>query len=167
MGDQLSIALKTKEQRFKDSRWDRMFLSRRMMTSKAFLSLQTAAACQVFMVFLGKCQWQKVQTRPMRREKEWAISNNGRIEFKYSEAERWGFTDRRFTRAIDELVRVGLIDITKTGCGLHKDVTLYAISDRWEKYGTDEFFEKKRPRRTQQLGFTKGNNHGRNPRRRK
>jgi hypothetical protein len=37
--------------------------------------------------------------------------------------------------------------------GLHKDVTLYAISDRWEKYGTDEFIVKKRPKQKQQFGF--------------
>ena len=51
------------------------------------------------------------------------------------------------------LIRVGLIDISRTGLGLHRDVTLYAISERWEKYGTDEFVVKKRPKRKQQFGF--------------
>lgn len=155
-------SLKTREQRFREKKWDRMFTSRKMITSKAFLSLRTATACQVYMIFLSKCRWEKVQTRPMRREKEWIITNNGEIQFSYNEAlEKWGISDGKFTRAIDENIRVGLIDIAKTGCGLHKDVTLYVISDRWEKFGTDEFVVKKRPKRKQQYGFTNKNKHGR------
>ncbi len=155
--------LKTREQKFKEVKWDRMFVSRKMITSEAFRALKTAAACQVFMIFLNKCIPDRVQTRPMRREKEWRITNNGEIQFSYIEAEgKWGISDGKFTRVIDELLRVGLIDITKTGIGLHKDATLYAISDRWEKYGTDEFVVMKRPKRKQQFGFTKKNKYGRN-----
>ncbi len=155
--------LKTREQRFREMKWDRMFVSRSVIKSKAFLALRTAAACQVYMIFLSKCRWEKLQTRPMRREKEWIITNNGQIQFSYVEAKRsWGILDGRFTRAIDDLIRVGLIDIAKTGSGLQQDVTLYAISDRWKKFGTDEFVEMKRPKRTQQYGFTNRNKHGRN-----
>jgi len=32
--------LKTREQRFKEVRWNRMFVERKMITSKAFLSLR-------------------------------------------------------------------------------------------------------------------------------
>jgi hypothetical protein len=156
-------SLKTREQKFRDKKWDRMFVSRNMIASKAYFSLRTAAACQVFMIFLSKCRWEKVQSRPMRRDKEWAITNNGEIQFTYLEAqEKFDISEGKFKRAIDELIRVGLIDITKTGCGLRKDVTLYAISDRWEKFGTDEFIEKKRPKRKEQFGFTRKNKHGRN-----
>ena len=106
---------------------------------------------------------EKVKARPMRSEKEWRITNNGEIQFTYTEAlEKWGIKDGKFTRAIDELIRVGLIDIAKAGFGLHKDVSLYAISNRWEKFGTDEFVVKKRQKRKQQLGFTKGNSYGKN-----
>ena len=69
-----------------------------------------------------------------------------------------------FKRAIDELVKVGLIDIAKSGFGLKKDVTLYATSDRWKKFGTDEFVFKQRPKRKGQLGFAKANSYGRNSR---
>ena len=99
----------------------------------------------------------------MRSEKEWCLTNNGEIQFTYTEAEeKWGISNGRFTRAIDDLIRVGLIDIAKTGCGLHQDVTLYAISERWKKYGTAEFVEMKRPKRSIQYGFTNKNKHGRN-----
>ena len=154
--------LKTREQRFKEFKWDRMFISKRMITSKAFRSLRTATACQVFMIFLTKCQWKPIEGSS-KRSKEYYLANQGEIQFSYNEAERkWGIKAGRFTRAIDGLLRVGLINIAKTGFGLHKDVTLYAISDRWEKFGTDEFVVMKRLKRKQQLGFTNKNKYGRN-----
>jgi hypothetical protein len=147
-------ALRTREQRFKARKWDKMFVSRAVITSKAFLALKTACACKVYLIFLSKCRMEKTQARPMHREREWQITNNGEIQFTYAEAEtKYGIPAGKFTRAIDELLRVGLIDITKTGLGLHKDVTLYAISERWKKFGTDEFVVKRRPKRKQQFGF--------------
>ena len=161
-------ALRTREQQFKARKWDKMFVSRSVIMSKAFLGLKTAASCQVYMIFLSKCRWEKVQARPMSREKEWEITNNGQIQFTYVEAdEKYSIPDGKYTRALDDLIRVGLIDITKTGSGLRRDVTLYAISDRWKKFGTDEFVVKKRPKRKQQYGFTNKNIYGRNCKRAK
>ena len=155
-------SLKTREQKFKEVKWDKMFVSRKQITSKAFLSLKTAAACQVYMIFLCKCQMKPIEGSP-KRKKEYYIANNGEIQFSYDEAlEKWGITQKKFTKALDEVVRVGLIDITKSGFGLKKDKSLYAISDRWEKFDTDEFVVKKRQKRKQQLGFTKGNSYGKN-----
>ena len=155
-------SLKTREQRFKEARYDKMFISKRMITSKAFRSLSTAPACQVFMIFLTKCVPKQIDGKPKRKD-NWYISNNGEIQFTYKEAwEKWSIDSSKFTRAIDENVRVGLIDITKSGFGLKKDESRYAISDRWERYGTDEFVIKKRKKRKQSLGFAKGNKYGRN-----
>jgi len=157
----LENALQTREQRFRQRKWDKMFVSRALITSKAFLSLKTAAACQVLMIFLSKCKWEKVQTRPGSRDKEWRIANNGQIQFTYKEAEqKYGLSSGKFRRAIDRLVAVGFLDITKSGFGLQRDVSLYAISDRWEKYGTDEFVTMERPKRIEKLGFRKGNKYG-------
>jgi len=155
--------LKTRDQRFKEAKWDRMFVSRRQITSKAFLSLKTPAACQAFLIFLNKCRWEKANISPVGREKKYVIANNGKIQFTYIEAkEKWGISEGKFLRAIDQLVSVGLIDIAKSGFGLHKDKTLYAISDRWEKYETDDFVVQERPKRSEILGFKNGNRHGRN-----
>lgn len=154
--------LKTREQKFKEVKWNRMFVSRKQITSEAFRSLKTAAACQVFMIFLYKCQWKPIEGSA-KRSKEYYLANQGEIQFTYKEAlGKWGITQKQFTKAIDEVIRVGLIDITKLGFGLQKDKSLYAISDRWEKFGTDEFVVKKRQKRKQQLGFTKGNSYGKN-----
>jgi len=161
--NQRNNAVMSREQRFRAKKWNRMFVSRTLITSPAFLDLRTATACQVFLIFLAKCQWEKVQNRPGRRDKEYVLVNNGEIQFTYLEAKKkWGISDKRFVKALDDLIRVGLIDIAKTGLGLKKDVTLYAMSDRWEKFGTDEFVVRQRPKRTQQIGFTNKNKQGRN-----
>ena len=155
--------LKTKEQLFKEIKWGKMYVSRKMITSPAFLNLKTAAACQVFMIFLYKCQWKQIEGSP-RRKKDYYLANQGEIQFTYDEAlEKWEISQKKFTKAIDELVRVGLIDIAYSGFGLQKDKSLYAISDRWEKFGMDyEFVIMKRLKRKQNLGFTKGNSYGKN-----
>ena len=160
--------LRTREQRYRDGRWDRMFVSRALITSKAVLSLKTAAACQVLMIFLNKCKPKKVQIRPGSRDTAFVIANNGEIQFSYREAvETYGLSTGRFTKALDELIRVGLIDIAHSGFGLKKDCTLYAVSERWKKFGTDEFERVERQKRLEKMGFQEGNRHGRNSRRQK
>ena len=125
-------------------------------------AIRTAAAHRVLMIFYAKRQMER-RRQPGHREKVWRCVNNGEITFSYKEAlERHGLTASRFRNALDELVRLGFIDIAHSGYGLHKDQTLYAISRRWQRYGTPEFQSSERPRQTPKLGFTKGNRHGRN-----
>ena len=60
-----------------------------------------------------------------------------------------------------------LLQCIHSGFGLHKDATLYAISNRWEKFGAGGFECTERPKRMVAMGFTRGNRHGRNCKRRK
>jgi hypothetical protein len=155
-------ALQTREQRFAAQRRDAMYISKELVRSRAWWSLG-ATACKVYMIFLTKRQMEelKIEGKPGKREKSWVITNNGEITFTYAEAEeRYGIASQKFVRAIDELVSVGLIDIPHSGFGLHKDATLYGISDRWKLYGTPEFVEAERPRRGIKSGFRKGNTYG-------
>ncbi len=50
----------------------------------------------------------------------------------------------RFKKSIDNLIRVGLIDLEK-----HKpqtrEATIYSLSARWHKFGNEDFVERKRP----------------------
>jgi hypothetical protein len=155
-------SLETREQKYKATMWNRMFIPRDVITSRAYLDLNTSAGCQVYMLFRTKCRMEPAEGKRKRKD-NWIIANNGEIQFSYKEArEKWGILESRFKRAIDDLVRVGLIDIAHTGCGLHKDVSLYAISERWRLFGTDDFISKARPKRKQAMGFTKGNTHGKN-----
>jgi len=89
---------------------------------------------------------------------QYHIANNGEIQFTYREAkDKWGFQTKVFRNAIDQLVEYGFIDITHTGSGLHRDVTRYAVSDRWQQWGTDEFKSARRPKRKVGYGFAKKN----------
>ena len=160
---ELEEALKTREYRLTEGKRDSMYISKKLVNSNAWLALKTSAACHVYMFFLTKCKLDQVAERPMSSHKKWIIANNGEIQFTYKEAlDKWRITESKFKKAIDELIRVGFIDIIHSGSGLHQDPTLYAISNRWEKFGTDGFIVKKRQKRKVHYGFAKGNKHGKN-----
>lgn len=150
-------------QSWQDDVYEPLYLPRALVHSAAFAALRTAAAHRVLLLFYSKRTMER-RRRPGSREKVWACSNNGQIQFSYKEArEQHGFTASRFRSALDEVIRVGFIDIAHSGYGLRKDCSLYAISRRWEDYGTDRYREAERPRQAQKIGFQEGNTHGNHP----
>ncbi len=156
--------LRTKEQQWRDRRNDAMYVSKRMIESPAFAALKTAAAHKVLMIFMLKRQVRNVR-RPMTRDKEFVITNNGEIQFTYNEArEKYGLSDGVFRRAVDELITVGFIDIAHSSVGVRKDCSLYRISERWKAYGTPGFKPVERQKRLERFGFARGNRYGRNAR---
>jgi hypothetical protein len=72
-----------------------------------------------------------------------------------------------FARAIDQLVKVGFIEVAHHGGGMLKDSSKYAISERWRNYGQEQFIEKSRKKDSRKLGFSKKNWEGRTGRKRK
>jgi len=122
-----------------------IWLDRDLLRSEAFRGL-SAAAIHVYFELRMRCKMQRLRT-PSGRAKEWVIKNNAELIFTYAEAARRGFPPTTFARAIDQLVERGLIDIAKLGSGGRKhDATHYAISSRWEKFGTGEFEKATRPK---------------------
>ncbi len=108
----------------------------KILESEAYLALKNAWAAKLMHVFLRKGR------------------RHNRIVFTYREArEAYGVTDQGFSRAIDALICNGLIDIVETQSGLRKNRTVYAISNRWQQYGTPSFEEKLRPRRKNWLNL--------------
>ncbi|EKD97180.1 MAG: hypothetical protein ACD_23C01023G0004 [uncultured bacterium] len=71
---------------------------------------------------------------------------NGIFDLTYSEAEKFGFARRTFSRIITELIEKGFLDIIvqggKRSCGMSN--SKYRMSERWRGYGTRGFM--KRPR---------------------
>ena len=95
------------------------------------------------------------------RTDDWICANQGEIVFPYKDIMKiFDVTDGAVRNMIDSLIRVGLLDIAHSGLGLAKDPTLYAISDRWELYGQDEFVVMKRPKCKRGFGFQRGNTLG-------
>lgn len=143
-----------------------IWFEKQLINSKAFAELKTATAHKVLAIFFTKRQ---CEPNGIGRWKKWEIKNNGEIVFTYKEAnEKLGISAKTFTKAIDELREKGFIDIASTGMGVHKVVTLYGISERWRLYKTPEYEPPKpRPKKPINRGFQKGNQYGRNCKKRK
>jgi DNA-binding PadR family transcriptional regulator len=127
-----------------------IYIERELVKSSAFHKLSGTAHC-VLMHFLGKRQIGRGSraSRP--------VLNNGRIVFPYTEAEEYYEISRSsFSKALGRLVEYGFIDITHVGGGREGDCNLFAISDRWKKWGTEEFVSKTRKKR-KSFGLTSKN----------
>lgn len=134
-----------------------IYVERDVLKSKAWCSLRKGSSAIVYTHFLMKRRMEKAPAK--RGKRRYFISNNGEIEFTYSEAERkLGFSKPRFRDALKELVEKGLIDVTHSGGGYDGNKSLYAVSDRWSKYDTPEFERKTFEKDTREgRGFPKKN----------
>ena len=118
-------------------------IERELIKSEAFRSLNGPAII-VLLDFM-----MKVRKKPVKHhgEKSWMILNNGELRYSYAEAQDKGITRPRFTRALDDLIDHGFIEIAHSGSGGKKgDLSLYSMSDRWRDYGTDKFIPATRPK---------------------
>lgn len=145
----------------KTEKGQNIWVSKELIQSKAYQSLKAPAAFRVLALF-----WVRRQVTKLTHGKreQWCISNNGRIQFSYKEAhDRWHLSGGAFRRAIDELRDRGFVDVAETGQGVHKVANMYALSDRWRKYGTAEYIPPP-PRKKGPInrGFQQGNRFGRN-----
>jgi len=105
----------------------------KLVISPAWREL-TPSAKDVHIIFLLKREWIK----PKGKKKVEYI-NTG-LEFPYSEAKSLlGMSSSTFTECIQLQVKVGLLDITRRGNPYRRETSVYAISNRWEKYGTPGF----------------------------
>jgi hypothetical protein len=92
------------------------------------------------------------------KRNSWVTKNNGEIVLTYSETtKKFGIARSTFRNSIDQLVKLGFINIAHQGGGITKDCSKYAISDRWRDYGKEEFIKKSRPKDTRGLGITEDN----------
>jgi hypothetical protein len=130
------------------------YIESKLFDSKAYKSL-TKAQMRIYHEFMLKRRFGKVK-KGRKPKKGGLIVNNGEITFTYAEAERLGYPRPTFQRALDKLIEVGLIDITYQGIGgivldngkVRGEPTLFAISERWQDYKTNNFVKKKRKKDT-------------------
>ena len=146
-------SLETQVDKFKVRKYHKFFVERELLFSKAFWSLP-ADAIRVYLVFLNKCVVRRPSASKEKRKYGFIVVNNGEIQFTYKEArEKFSITDKQFGRTIDRLVESGFIDIGQQGDGMHRVPTLYAVSERWKLFGTDEFKPATRVKRKVHYGF--------------
>ena len=141
---------------------DGMFIPKRMHRCRAFREL-TASSILVLLEFLSRRQMVKVG-----RRYRWLIKNNGEIVLTYAETTaKFGIARSTFRNSIDQLVKLGFIDIAHHGGGMMKDSSKYGISERWREYGKEEYIIKSRKKDNRKLGYTKDNWEDRTGRKRK
>lgn len=129
-----------------------LVISKELVESKAWRNLGGIAP-QLYTLFLLRRQMVKSGKKGHER---WQCTNSQELVFTYKEAkEKYEITERRFHRAIDELIDNGFLDVVKSASGLFKEVTLYGLSERWRKYGTPQFEKFSRIKRNQTTGFCK------------
>jgi len=120
-------------------------LPNRLVDSPAFCALTTAASVRCLVWFWREARYEKMRKRrpgkdtPIGRIDK--IVNNGKISFTYMIASYLGMNARRFSRALKELHRLGFIDVAHLGRGVKGDYTKYALSSRWQAYGTPDWKE--------------------------
>ena len=131
---------------------DVMFIQKRMHRSPAFREL-TASSILVLLEFLSRRQMVKIGRRD-----RWVTKNNGEIVLTYTEiTAKFRIARSTFRNSIDQLVKLGFIDIAHHGGGMMKDSSQYGISERWRDYGKEEFIKKSRKKDNRKLGYTKDN----------
>jgi len=143
-----------------------VFFEKKLLTSKAYRSLRKPTSYFVLGIFMTKRRMIEVGRGG---KEQWVIENNGEIEFTYEKAQReYGISYSAFGDAIDELREKGFLDIVESGGGVHKAKNLYSLSERWRLYGTPQYEKPKpRPKGPINKGFQKGNQYGRNCKKRK
>jgi hypothetical protein len=127
---------------------NRMFIPRRMHRSRAFRELTTSSTLVLFEL-LYRRQMVKIKGR-------WSIKNNGELVLTYAEIQkRFGLARSTIRNSIDQLVKLGFVDISHHGGGMMKDCSKYGTSERWQDYGKEEFIKKSRKKDNRKLGFNK------------
>jgi hypothetical protein len=112
-----------------------------MAESNAYLSLKGAAP-QVLTLILLKRQFEKHKLKKGRVKS--VCVNCDSLTFTYIEAEKkYGITQPRLTRAIDELLAKGFITCKHNGGAYKQDKSIYGLIDKYLFWKPGVVFEKR------------------------
>ncbi len=141
---------------------DGMFIPRKLHRSRAFRELTTSSILVLFELLFRR------QMVKVGQKGRWWVKNNGELVLTYAEIrKRFGLARSTIRNSIDQLVKLGFVDIAHHGGGLMKDCSKYGVSERWQDYGKEEFIKKSRKKDNRKLGYTKNNWEERTGRKRK
>jgi len=117
-----------------------------LLESQAYLSL-SGIAPQILSLFLLKRQFEKVGGKKGSKPKKVCINANS-LSLTYIEAkEKYGITQPRLTRAVDDLLAKGFLTSIRRGGAYQQDKSIYGLSDNWRLWRPGMVFEtrKKEP----------------------
>ena len=108
-----------------------------LIDGAALRSIRHADTIRVLLIFMSKAPLPP--TRRRKRDQRRALAASHDLFFSYAEAVYRGITRKSFARAIRELVATGFIDILHRGTGMRGDPSKYRLSERWRKFGDEDF----------------------------
>jgi hypothetical protein len=92
-------------------------------------------------LFLLKRQFEKVGRGKNGKQKKVCVNANS-LSLTYIEAkEKYGITQPRLTRAIDELLAKGFLTCIRQGGAYQQDKSIYGLSDNWRLWRPGTVFE--------------------------
>lgn len=105
-----------------------------LIESPAYIALKGVAP-QLLMLILGKRWFENVDGNK-------TCMNADNIPFTYIEAKKkYGITQPRFTRGIDDILAKGFITVKHRGGAYQQDKTIYALSENWRLWKPKTVFE--------------------------
>jgi hypothetical protein len=148
-GTHIKPFMSRKRPKFPPGTW----IERTLFESKAFLSLKGFAP-QLLILFLAKRQFDRVGKKGKEQR---VCMNQDSLTFTYVEAKKkYGLSVPKFSRAIDELLAKGFIEVKYQGGHCQRDKSIYALSDLWQLWRPGEVLNR-RVKDTVQRGFRKPN----------
>ena len=111
-----------------------------LFLSPAFISLGvkgtaptvSAASTKVLIMLYGKRQFSKIKTS--KGKKEWIRADDNKLSLTYKELLARGIPQGMATRAFDELLAKGFIEIAHPGGAFDKDKSLYSLIDEYKRW---------------------------------
>jgi len=122
------------------ARNDRFVVSKKMLRSKAFVSL-TGSAKQILLELYMRVTLDSYKPRRRLRDStRFYAKNNGKLVLSYKSIHgQFGFSTATISTAIDRLVSHGFIEIAELGCGVKRQSHKIALIKNWQDYGTENF----------------------------
>ena len=126
------------------------WFEREMFESMAYLSLRGFAP-QLLVLVLAKRQFTTYQKKAGKQKR--VCVNCDKINITYTELKnKYGITQPRVTRAIDQLLEKGFISRVYPGGTYRQDKAVFSLLDRWLLWRQDMVLEK-REKESVQRGF--------------
>lgn len=127
------------------------FIEREMFESRAFLAL-TGFAPQLLILVLGKRQF--INHGRKGKQKRVCI-NCDKLNITYIELkDKYGISQPRMTRAIDQILAKGFLSIVNPGGTFRQDKAIYSLSTNWVIWQPGMLFET-REKENVKRGFCK------------
>ena len=119
---------------------DRLVLSKKMLRSRAFVKL-TGSAKQILIELHTRLKLESYKPRKRHRNSErFYAMNNGELVLSYKSIHKqFGYSTATISKAIDQLVEHGFLEIAELGCGIKRQSHKIALIRNWQDYETENF----------------------------